>query len=162
MKMNLWEADRFLKKIEKALIVISWSTTLGIMFLTVIDITSRFFFNLPFPATWEVSEVLMPYIVVFGFAFTLSINAHVRATMFLNILPARAQKAITLFVYLLSCCTCMWLAWFSWIKFWRSFMINEEMMAAIRIPWWFGRFALPVGMAVFGIRYLMIIIKREV
>jgi TRAP-type C4-dicarboxylate transport system permease small subunit len=108
------------------------------------------------------SEVLMPYIVVFGFAFTLSINSHVRTTIILDLLPVRAQKAITIFMYFLSCCTCMWLVWFSWIKFWRSFMINEEMMAAIRIPWWIGKFALPVGMAVFGIRYLIIIIKKEV
>jgi len=158
---RLAKADRVFRSIEKFLIVISWSTTLGIMFLTVIDVLMRYFFNLPFPATWEMSEVLMPYIVVFGFAYTLTIKAHVRVTLVVDRLSIRVRDLLLRFTNAVSLGVCILFTWFSWLKFWKSFLLNEEILAAIRIPWWIGKFALPVGMAAFGARYFFNLINRE-
>ena len=158
---GLAKADRIFRTIEKVLVVISWSTTLGIMLLTVIDVVMRFLFNLPFPATWEMSEVLMPYIVVFGFAYTLTIDSHVRVTLVVQRLPKKTQAVLYRFTTLVSLGVCLLFTWFSWIKFWKSFLINEEILAAIRIPWWIGKFALPIGMAAFGVRYFFNLIDKE-
>lgn len=158
---RLAKADRVFRNIEKLLIVISWSTTLGIMFLTVIDVLMRFFFNLPFPATWEMSEVLMPYIVVFGFAYTLTINAHVRVTLVVDRLTGKKREMLLRFTDAVSLLVCILFTWFSWLKFWKSFMINEEILAAIKIPWWIGKFALPIGMAAFGMRYFFNLMEKE-
>ncbi len=158
---RLAKVDRVFRSIEKILIVISWSTTLGIMFLTVIDVLMRYFFNLPFPATWEMSEVLMPYIVVFGFAYTLTIKAHVRVTLVVDRLSLRVRDVLLRFTNAVSLGVCILFTWASWLKFWKSFLLNEEILAAIRIPWWIGKFALPVGMAAFGARYFFNLINRE-
>jgi TRAP-type C4-dicarboxylate transport system permease small subunit len=155
------KADKIFANIEQFLVIISWSTTLAIMLLTVVDVLMRFLFNLPFPATWEMSEVIMPYIVVFGFAYTLTIKSHVRVTLVVDRLSVKMRAILLRFTNLISLGVCLLFAYFSWIKFWKSFLINEEILAAIRIPWWIGKFALPIGMAAFGVRYFFNLIKKE-
>ena len=34
-------------------------------------------------------------------------------------------------------------------------MMNEEILAAIWIPWWIGKFAMPIGMGFLALRFLL-------
>lgn len=148
-------ADRALRRVEGALRVVSWLVTLITTLLIVTDVSLRFVLNKPLPATWEMSEVLMPYIVFLGLAYALTEKAHIRVSLLTDQLPRRGQLLCEAFASLLSFSMCALITCWSWLKFWDSFLIREEILAPIHIPWWFGKFAMPVGMAFFTIRYMV-------
>jgi TRAP-type C4-dicarboxylate transport system permease small subunit len=148
------EAGRALTKTEEAFRVVSWVVTLLTTLLIVADVFLRSLFNRPLPATWEMSEVLMPYIVFLAFAHALREKAHIRVSLLTDRLSPGGQRACEALANLLSFAMCALITIWSWSKFWDSFRIGEEILAPIHIPWWFGKFAMPVGMALFTLRYL--------
>jgi TRAP-type C4-dicarboxylate transport system permease small subunit len=139
--------------VEKFLTGVSWTVSILVTFMIVVDITMRFFFNRPLPASWEISEVCMPFIIFLPFAYTLTIDSHVRVSIVKNIVPPKVQFWFEIFSNSISFVMCSMLTYWSWIHFWESFVINEEMLAAIQIPWWPGKMAMPIGMGMFAIRY---------
>lgn len=152
--------DRTLHFVEKVLLVGSIVATLFLTFLIVIDVFLRYVFNSPLPATWEMSELGMPYIVFLAFAFTLSVDGHVRVSLFTIRLPSQAQRACEIFTNIVCFLTCAVFAYTSWLRFWESFLMREEILAAIKLPWYVGKFAMPIGMAMFSFRYLLRLINN--
>jgi TRAP-type C4-dicarboxylate transport system permease small subunit len=153
--MVVADLDRRVELVEAFLSVISWIATLFITFLIIIDVFLRFVFNAPLPATWEMSEVVMPYIVFFAFSYTLKKDAHVRVTIFVERLPQNARFWCEVLRKILSFGMCALFAYWSWLRFWDSYIIREEILAAIYIPWFVGKFAMPIGMGIFAIRYFL-------
>lgn len=153
--MALEKVDSALLRIEQAQIICSWITTLFVTFMIVIDIFLRFVFNHPLPASWEISEVLMPYIVILGFAYTLTKNFHIRVSIITDHLPSTGQFACRAFANVISFMMCVMLSYWSWLRFWESFVIREEILAPISIPWWLGKLAMPIAFGTFGVRYIM-------
>jgi TRAP-type C4-dicarboxylate transport system permease small subunit len=156
--MTLQKSNRVFFGIEKFQIHCSWVTTVFVTLMIVLDIALRALFNRPLPASWEISEVLMPYIVAFGFAYTLTIDKHIRVSMVTDLFPVKMQIRVRCFTDLLSFLMCSLITYYSCIWFWESFSINEQILAAIDIPWWFGKVAMPIAFATFGIRYLLLAI----
>ncbi|MFC1581207.1 TRAP transporter small permease [Thermodesulfobacteriota bacterium] len=153
--MVIVKAEKYMQQVEKYQTIISWVAALFITFMIVIDVFLRFVFNAPLPATWEMSEVIMPYIVFFAFSYTLTRNGHVRVTMFVELLPAKARFWCDVFRIIVSIGMCALFTYWSWLRFWEAFLIKEEILAAIYIPWFVGKFAMPIGMATISIRYLL-------
>jgi len=151
--------NALLDYIENVLTVISWCVTLFITFMIVIDVFLRFAFNKPLPASWEISEVIIPYIVFFALAKALTEGAHVKVSIITNLLPPKAQVACAFFSNLFSLCICVPFTYWSWLRFWDSFVIREEILAAIKIPWWLGKVAMPIGLGVFCARYAYSLVK---
>jgi TRAP-type C4-dicarboxylate transport system permease small subunit len=156
--MNISRIDNGLQRGEKLLTGISWATCILIMFLFVVDIFMRFFFNKPLPATWEISEVCMPIIVFLPFAYTLTRGGHVRVSLVTDRLSPRIRFGFEIISNSISFIICAMLTYWAWGHFWSSFVINEEMLAAIKVPWWVGKMAMPIGMGFFAIRFLIQII----
>jgi TRAP-type C4-dicarboxylate transport system permease small subunit len=153
--MVLRDIDVGLQKVEKALTDISWIVCVFVTFMIVTDIFLRFFFNKPLPASWEISEILMPYIVFFPFAYTSTINAHVRVILVKELMPQKIRLRFDIISNIICFVMCAMLTYWSWLRFLESFMAHEEILAAIKLPWWFGKMAMPIGMGMFTIRYLM-------
>ena len=155
--MVLRKIDRAIKKVEKALSAISWMVALLVSLLIVVDVVLRFFFNHPLPATWEISELLMPLIVFLPFAHTLAIDAHVRVSLLKDRVPPKTRVFFDVFSNGISFLMCAMITYWSWLRFWESFKINEEMLAAIWIPWWVGKGAMPLAFGIFSIRFLILL-----
>lgn len=150
----------FYQKIEKGLMVVSWVATLFITLMIVIDIFLRFAFNNPLPATWEMSEVVMPYIAFFALAYTLEKDVHVRMHLVTNLLPSKLRLGCDIFSNIVSIVFCVMITYWAWLFFWDSFIIGEDMLAVVKIPWWLGKFSMPVGMALFSVRYIITLMSR--
>jgi TRAP-type C4-dicarboxylate transport system permease small subunit len=159
MAMILKRTDELLKKVERVFLQCSWVFTMIITLLIVIDVVMRFFFNRPLPATWEISEIIMPYIVMVGFAYTLTIGVHVQVSLVTDRLPPKVKFFFSSFRNLLSVATCGIIAYWSWLRFVESFRMNEEILAAVSLPWWVGKFAMPLCFVLFGLRYLMLFLN---
>jgi TRAP-type C4-dicarboxylate transport system permease small subunit len=154
------KVDHFLKTVEKAFITCSWGVTIFVTFLIVTDVILRFVFNSPLAAAWEISEVLMPYIVLFGLAHTLTTGGHVRVSIVTDRLSIRTQIILTIFGGAISFLLCAFMTYWSWVHFWDSFRIREEMLAAIRIPWWIGKVGMPLAFGMLTIRYLINLLSK--
>jgi TRAP-type C4-dicarboxylate transport system permease small subunit len=154
--MMLEKVDNVFLKLEKVQIHCSWVMTMFVTFMLVTDILARFLFNKPLPASWEISEVLMPYIVIIGFAYTLTKDKHILVSIMTDLLPVKIRTGLKVFAYLISFLMCCLITYFSWLWFWESFLINEQILAPINIPWWVGKLVMPFTFATFGIRYLLI------
>ncbi len=152
----LIKIDKAFKKVEKFLSAISWIVALLISILIVVDVFLRAVFNKPLPATWEISEVFMPLIVFLPFAHTLAIDAHVKVTLFKDRVSPEVRTGFEILSHALSFVICAMITYYSAIRFWESFVINEEILAAVKLPWWIGKAAMPVGFGVFAIRFLIL------
>jgi TRAP-type C4-dicarboxylate transport system permease small subunit len=151
----LEEKELQIRKVEKVLTAISWIVAMVITVLIVADVLLRFVFNKPLPATWEISEVSMPWIVFFPFAFTLTLDAHVKVSLLKDRVSPKARWIFSLFGNLLSFVFLFMITYYSGKRFGESLMMNEEILAAIWIPWWIGKFAMPVGIGFLAIRFLL-------
>jgi TRAP-type C4-dicarboxylate transport system permease small subunit len=116
-------------------------------FMIVVDVFLRYVFNSPLPASVESSELIEPYVVFLPFAYALFADRHVRVTLLISRFPARIRLAAEIFAYLLGFAFFAILCYYSWEEFWQSYVIDETMLAAIRLPWWAGKFSMPIGMA---------------
>jgi TRAP-type C4-dicarboxylate transport system permease small subunit len=140
--------------VQTALTVWSWVVTLALTVLIVVDVLLRYFFSLPLAATWEIGELCMPHIVFLPFAFALAKGSHVRVAMLTLRLGERGRRYAQIFTNLLSIAMCGVLTYFAWRYFWYSYAINEEMLAAVQLLWWWGKIAMPLGMAFFTLRFV--------
>ncbi len=153
--MIVEKIDSTVRKTEKALTDISWIVCLFVTLLVVTDIFLRFFLNRPLPATWEMSEICMPFIVFFPFAYASTIDVHVRVSLIKDRMSPKVRSGLEITGDALSFLICAMLTYWSWLRFWESFMIREEILAAVKLPWWVGKFAMPIGLGVFSLRYLL-------
>ncbi|OPY85988.1 MAG: Tripartite ATP-independent periplasmic transporter [Smithella sp. PtaU1.Bin162] len=147
-------------KIEKLLVSVSWLVTLGVTLMIVVDIIMRFLFKHPLPASWEICELMMPWIVFTAFAYTLTIDAHVRVSLLIGIVSPAVRRVMLILSELVSLIICALITYFATIHFLESFIIREEMMAAIPLPWWLGKMAMPIGMLFLTIRYLFLVLDH--
>lgn len=150
------KTDQAFQKTEKILTIISWVVALCVTMMIVMDIVLRFIFDYPLPASWEISEVSMPCIVFFPFAYTLSIDAHVRVSLLKDRVSPKTRIVFSIFTNVISFALCVMLTYWSWLRFLESYKMGEEILAAIRIPWWPGKLAMPIAMGVFAARFLFL------
>jgi TRAP-type C4-dicarboxylate transport system permease small subunit len=141
--------------IERYFSHVSWVVSIFVTLMIVVDVSMRYVFNIPLPASWEMSEVLMPYIVFLPLAYTSTLGLHVKVSILRDRVSGKGQIILDVIANSISFLMCVLLCYYSWLRFWESFLQNETILAVIWIPWWFGKFAMPVGMGLFAIRYFI-------
>ncbi len=77
-----------------------------------------------------------------------------------NLFSPKTQDRLKILTDLISLGMCALLTYVSWQRFWYSYTIEEEMMAAVRILWWWGRIAMPIGMGLFTIAFFLQLFQR--
>jgi TRAP-type C4-dicarboxylate transport system permease small subunit len=147
MQWVLDKSDRFMINLTGFVLVF-------MTLMIVVDVALRVLFNSPLPASAESVELMMPYIAFCALAYTLAIGAHVRISILVEKLPVKYRPYLEWLVSLVGLGFCALLTYVSWTFFWESFVINEEMLAIIKLPWWVGKFAMPLGFFVMTLRYL--------
>ena len=156
--MELARYEAGLRKVEKGLVIFTWIVFSLLTLMIVADVFLRAVFNAPIPASAEATELFMPYIVFLPLAYTLITGQHVRVSILAGRVPSRAQWSFELLANIIGFIFFAMLTWWSWIQFWESFIIREEMLAALRLPWWVGKFALPIGSLLICLEFLMQVI----
>ena len=63
----------------------------AMMILTGFDVTLRYIFNRPIPGSYEITQYMMPIVVVFGLAYCALEEGHVRVELLTSRFPVRAQ-----------------------------------------------------------------------
>ena len=109
----------------------------------------------------EVQWYMFAVIVMFGAAYTLKRNEHVRVDLFYMTLDHRGQLWIdilgTIFFLLPMCAI---LAWLSWPFFMQSYAVGEHSSNAGGLLRWPIKLVLPVGFALLALQGISELIKR--
>ena len=109
----------------------------------------------------EVQWYMFAVIVMFGAAYTLKRNEHVRVDLLYMTLGRRGQLWIDILgtlIFLLP--TCAILAWLSWPFFINSFNTNEHSSNAGGLLRWPIKLVTPVGFALLALQGVSELIKR--
>ena len=143
------------QRASKAVVILTRIALIFLIFMLVIDVFLRFALNSPLPASVEIGRVIMPYIVFIPFAYTLYTGQHIQITILTDRLPSKGRAWCERLDYMVGFVISALLTYWGWLHFWESFVIREEILAAIYVPWWVGKFAMPIGMALFTIAFLI-------
>lgn len=154
------KVHRIEKIIETALTVFSSIVTISLTLMIVVDVTGRYFFNSPLPATWEIGEICMPYIVFLPFAYALTRGNHVQVSLVKNMFSPKVQRIFGIVTDIISLAMCVAVTYWAWLRFWESYQLGEEMLAAVEILWWWGKIAMPIGIGLFTISFLFQLIFK--
>jgi len=121
----------------------------------------RYGFSLSSNAWLEIQWYLFGVMVMFGAAYTLRRNEHVRIDIIYGSVSARTQIWIDLVgsIVLLLPVTIL-LCWVSWPLFYHSYMIQETSSNAGGLIRWPIKLVLPVGFALLTLQGISEVIKR--
>ena len=142
-----------LAAVERGTVYAVWLVLICLTLLVTADVLLRYAFKAPLPASVNMTELFMPYIVFLPLAYALSQEQHVRVSLALERLPASARRYAAIVSNLIALVLCVLLVYQSGRFFWESFIIRERMLAPIYLPWWVGKLAMPVGFALMAVRY---------
>ncbi|MBU0944884.1 MAG: TRAP transporter small permease [Proteobacteria bacterium] len=144
--MTLALLDRKFQKVNDVLVVLSGTTLICMACMITFDVIVRYVFNSPLPASVEITMLMEPYVVFLPFAYTLAKGGHVKVTVVTMLLPTWIKNILDMLSSVLDLIFFGLLCYFSWLEFYESYACGEIMLAAIRLPWWSGKFAMPLGM----------------
>lgn len=152
------KADSFWRRVNRRAALISTVVLLVMMLLVVFDASGRSVLRMPIPGAVEGTGLLMSYIVFLALAYTLVIGGHVRVSLLLDRLPTHSRLGAEVFTCILGVAFFGILTYYSWMHFWESFVIREFMMAPIKLPWWVGKFGMPVGLFIMSVQFLLLLL----
>jgi TRAP-type mannitol/chloroaromatic compound transport system permease small subunit len=121
----------------------------------------RYAYDISSNAWLELQWYMFAVIVMFGAAYTLKRNEHVRVDLIYMQLGRRGQLWLDILgtlIFLLP--TCIILAWLSWPFFAQSFAVHETSPNAGGLLRWPIKLVLPVGFALLAVQGLSELIKR--
>jgi TRAP-type mannitol/chloroaromatic compound transport system permease small subunit len=145
---------------EKIGVVCNWLVLLACV-VSAGNAMVRYAYDSSSNAWLEVQWYMFAVIVMFGAAYTLKRNEHVRVDILYMTLSRRGQLWIDILgalVFLLP--TCAILAWLSWPFFMQSFNVYEHSSNAGGLLRWPIKLVLPVGFALVALQGLSELIKR--
>jgi len=156
-KTQATKMDNLLAIANGIMVFISVVILVFISLMIGLDVFLRYVFNSPLPATVDISQLLLPWIGFLPFAYTLATGRHVRVTLVITKLPRKLRIFADILAYVTAFTFFICLCYYSWREFWHSLNINEIMLAAINLPWWIGKFALPLGMFFIAVQCVYLI-----
>jgi TRAP-type C4-dicarboxylate transport system permease small subunit len=147
-------SDKVIRFLRITFVGISGLALLGLTLMTTADTFMRFVLNAPFPASVEISQLIQPYIVFLPFAYALHMGSHVRVTLITERFSGRVRLFLEFLPFLIGTIFFAVMTYISWIRFSASFRIQETMLAAIRLYWWVGKMAMPIGLGLMTLECL--------
>jgi TRAP-type mannitol/chloroaromatic compound transport system permease small subunit len=145
---------------EKIGLVCNWLVLLACV-VSAGNAMIRYAYDQSSNAWLEVQWYMFAVIVMFGAAYTLRKNEHVRVDMLYMTLSRRGQLWIDILgtlVFLIP--TCAILAWLSWPFFMQSYNVLEGSSNAGGLLRWPIKLVLPVGFALVALQGISELIKR--
>lgn len=151
----LQAANRCLINTEKGLLYGASLIALGMMTLTVIEITSRKLIGSSMEGVFEGVELMVVSVVYLGLAHAQYMGKHVRVEILITRLPFRARRAFDVFTMLLALIFFGLAILLTGKQTWNSWLIRESTMLPAALPIWLARGLVTIGISFLWIRILI-------
>jgi TRAP-type C4-dicarboxylate transport system permease small subunit len=164
MKNTIQKTNRFLSfllsfekvmgRINKVIVAVCGIVLFIFMFMVVGDVTGRYLFSKPVPATTEIGSTVLAFVIFLGLAFALANNKHIRVDILINRLPRRWQFWLELFALVLCFIVVFSIVWYG-LPFLISSIKIKEVYPTWGVPQYYAKGALFVGALLFAIQILI-------
>lgn len=101
----------------------------------------------------EVQVYLVIWAVCLSFSAVTAKGRHIRADLFVDMMPPRLRTALAIFGDLLGLVVSLVLAYLAFLVTHEAWDFGDVSTTTLRFPIWIYQAALPVGMALMGLRY---------
>ena len=101
----------------------------------------------------EVQVYLVVWAVCISFAAITAANRHIKADLFVGMLPQGLQKVLGVFSDALGLFISAVLAWFAFLVAYETWDFGDVSTTTLRFPLWIYSAALPCGMGLMALRY---------
>jgi TRAP-type C4-dicarboxylate transport system permease small subunit len=155
LRLKIGKISKVIYVINKILTYISIWTLAGAGLIISLDVVLRSVFKAPIPAATEITIILIPYVTLFPFAYTLINGQHVRVSLLTDKFSLKGRAITDAIAYTAALIYFIILFWYSWLYFWESFVMKEIMPAIIKVPWWVGKLAMPIGILMIAIQCIL-------
>ena len=155
---KLRQSEVTIGKCSRTLAFVAGIALIAIVFLVSADVFKRYVLNEPIPGGVEITQLIMPWAIFFGFTYALLMGTHVQMSLLIERSPRRVSLGLQGFGHLVGLFLAGALAVGGWLFFWDSFMIKEIMFSTIDLPWYIGKLAMPIGMFFFTLQYLVLLV----
>lgn len=105
--------------------------------------------GLAVPGLGEISGFLLVGASFLGLAYTFVNGGHIRVTLLIGNLPARARVFVELWSLSIALLLCVYLGWYVFWLIQDSFTFNETSYGLLRIPLWIPQSAMFIGIVLF-------------
>ncbi len=154
---------RYASRIINILVRITGITAAASILFAAIIITEgvivRKVFNIS--TTWQIegASILLVYSCFLGSAFVQMNKQHLNVDFFIDSLSLRYKKLTHIVTSIISCIVSGVIAWYSWPMWWTAIIKNEHSASLWGPPLWIPYLALPLGMSLLFLQYLLDTIK---
>ncbi len=128
------------------------------MFLVVLDVSSRFLFDAPILGSYEIVEYLMAVFIFFAFGSAQFHKSHINVSLAVNHLPPRARAVVdtvTNLVMLAMFILMVWGAWLQTLDGWSSGVTSSVLL----IPKWPFELVATIGLAVLALAVVVDVLE---
>jgi TRAP-type C4-dicarboxylate transport system permease small subunit len=108
----------------------------------------------------EVQVYLVVWAVCISFAAITAANRHIRADLFVGLLPQGLQRLLGIFNDALGLFISAVLAWFGFLVAYETWDFGDVSTTTLRFPLWIYAAALPCGMGLMALRYAIRLAHR--
>ncbi len=143
---------KFFSRLEESLIGLLLVT---ITLLVFVEVIMRFFFNTGLLWAQELTLYLSAWMVLLGASWGVKEGAHIGVDAFVKLLPAKAQKAVTLLALGLCLTYCSLFLYGSWVYLSKVKQIGIE-MEDLPIQKWQAMSVLIIGFSLLVFRFIQL------
>ena len=138
---------------------IAGASTLSIlMFLTVVDVSLRYFFNRPLRGTFELTELMMVAIVVLGLGYTAATKGHISVDIIVDRFKGRSRLIVDIINLILGIVIFSLIAWQSTVYAFDSLATGEH-SDILKVPTFYFKILVPIGSTMLVLELLMQLFK---
>ena len=129
-----------------------------LMFLTVVDVSLRYFFNRPLRGTYELTELMMVAIVVLGLGYTAATGGHISVDIIVNRFKGRSRLIVDVINLILGIIIFSLIAWQS-TEYAFSALKTGEHSDILKVPTFYFKILVPIGSTMLVLELLMQLLK---
>jgi TRAP-type transport system small permease protein len=135
--------EKLVRLVSNLGVLVSMALLLGVMFFTTADVTGRFF-GRPIPGSYQISELILVWIICLAWPFTTGAKGHVRVEILLSKLSPPMRERIEFFALLLTLCIFGLILWQGIEMVMMSLRLND-MVSIIDSPLYPFQIVVPLG-----------------
>jgi TRAP-type C4-dicarboxylate transport system permease small subunit len=126
-----------------------------LMFLVCANSFLRKLANMPVPGTLEITEAVMPIVILLPLAFTQARDGHIRVELLTNRLSPDAVRVLSVLTLLIAAVLFAIFAHATYKFGLRAWSVSEVSWGAVQIPLWPPKFAVALGAGLLSLHFLI-------
>lgn len=136
--------ERVIYTTSSILMYISTGLLLVMLLLGTADVLGRYLFNNPITGTQEIFEILLPGIVLLGWAYAQRVKSHVTVDIIYNRFSPRLKAIVGLFITSLAIVITVLIVWQGIVESTANFQMGR-MIRNIDVPIFIPQLLVPTG-----------------